>query len=598
MQPTPVLLTPEIIIKLYENYEPSKVKIWEMVRSFDPVDFSKLLYMLENVARNCRRELLTGTGGNNRYIIKQNVRDDDHTIILDFEPIIRLTPSIYYRNNVDEKNYFADTSAWAKHNETSMSAAAGSACDITKIMNDIRSGKRVNCETNDAVIEMIVHHNLSTTAYGRLLTDIKSLLLNENYHVDRNNVGVANKMSSNNNGTPFLGRIRETSIVLQFLQFYKSMSYNNASCVDNDPRGFRFLIVPPPTIIYNATDYYKMTHEDSANVIIQPYYMGLRVNVYLSPTEAKIFNAHGELISSLSTLCLRSNNYCTFEAIVLPVDKNNVVRSYRYWPYRSNIVVYIVDVYRVNQQMLINLPFVERISFAAPIVASSYLNNSSPHATQLRLECIPSHLQCAKRLEAQFIQNCDVFDPIVGIVVRNKMHVLIAPKNNATAAYAYKFNIRHGFDLLEMKPIDLYKLQVHDNVQTLRNYRYYFNLDMADYKIVCLVYGHCDRFFYICEYNRQVQQFVHAAKLERHFVDRCVKINKSCAKTTDDSYSDDITIRYKPDRIYVLNNKTQPRGVLYLRVYYNIHRHAIGYEIKLTDGRFKLPFKNHLLQQE
>lgn len=607
MPPTPILLTAELILKLYDNYEPSRVKMWEMVRSFDPVDFSKLLYVLENVVKSRRREVLalTTTTEND---VAATVAHDDRTIIMDYEPAIRLTPCTYYANHYDNKK-ITDlyTNIWAKHGETSADTTGGNVCGITKIMDDIRSGKRVVCNTDASAAEMIVHHNLSTSIYGKLLLDIKSLLLNENYQVDRNNFKLSNKMSNNGNGTAFSGRGKETSIVLQFLQFYKSMSYNNATCVDNDPRGFRFLLVPPPIPITNAEQYYNMTRSgsQSADFIYQPYYMGFRVNVYTSPTETKIFNTYGELIISLSNLCLRSRNYCTFEAIILPVDKNNVVRSYRYWAYRSNFIIYIVDVYRVNQRMLVTLPFSERITFAPGVVASSFLRANHGSATQPRLECIPSHLQNVKQLESRQLKNCDVFDPIVGVVIRNKMHCLTFAENEATMVRAYKFNIRHGFDLIEMKPVDFSQLLAHDNVRTLRNYRYYFNLDMADYKVVCLVYGHCARFFYICEYDRQLQQFVHVAKLERHITDRgggkhgnSVKFsnNKNNKRGIGDNGSD-ITLPYKPERLYVVNNKTLPRGLIYLRVYYNMHKHVIGYEIKLTDCRFKLPYTNHLLKK-
>lgn len=563
------------VFKIYKDFEPSKLKIWEIVRTYHPIEFAKLLYLLENVSRNYKRDAICL----NDSEIDYNFSKQHHVPYLlsaSENPCIRLergieVPSILWNT----------TTTTTTNNTNSTSPSLCFCCnekyDISHLLEYIQSPKYMASkyytqEFKKCRLFQILNHNIGTTYYASLLNSIQNLLFNENFQTDRNEID-----SNNNNNN--------SSIVIKFRQFYQNIIYKQS--VDSDVRNFRNIIIPKPVRIFDRDLMSSCSSSSSNNsssgnsdkqFMVQPLYQGLHVIVYTSPNETKCYSRFGCLQQNLAYSLKSDSDICTFEAIILPIDNLKHARSWRYWPFKSGFMFYVVDVFRYNQTILTSMPFRERAKYI-PLVVK---NNSSLFAAQLS--------KSWETLERDYIANRDIYDPIVGVVLRDPEQI-ISPNsdtggdrtnsidiniNNGNKNFkaienkAFYFNILYSFDLLQSKVVDLQLNLPPETVQCL-----HLNYEMADFKTVCVAYGHCDQFIYLCTYNRNLHQFVHAAKLTR----------------SPNEYN---KLTYKSEKIYVLNNETLPRGILYLRVYYDMSKNIIGYEHKCTDDRFKVAYTNPL----
>lgn len=714
----PPTLNMSDIFTIYTNYEPSSVKIWEIVRSYDPIEFAKFLYVLENVTKSRKRlaihidneQLATfSTINRNDHIIttnkriklntnsqdnsdsginsnngdsfldnpddgliiklknfktlriercvdyytfdnemftrRQNYKDsnennhngtfddhddfDQHTTTFDNNnntesedngniydklnnnenelfkynqnsaktsnvlinmndgALVNSEITIFWnRNNgnkftqqlnmkyTQEYNYKNTNISYDLNNIESIEQQQNNSQDIniTTIMNKLRNGNN----NMSYVFEKILNHNLGTYEYSSLLSNIQYLLFNDNFQMNRNDIN---------------GKQNNQSIVEQFLQFYKNLSFSQT--IDNDPRNFHFLVIPKarqyPTVELNrwmakenlilrpenknSSKCPENKNSSKSKYIYQPYFHGLHLIVYSSPTETKCYNRFGDLYPNFA-YTIRSKEPCTFEAIVLPTDSYKNTRSWRYWQYRHGWLIYIVDVYRYKQTILLSTPFEQRIAYA------KYIANG------VEIHLIPEHLSTINGIYKQYKKNRDIYDSIIGVYKRNCKHILCEKtlqqsmiewdsKQNEKFIDHHRnsyslFNLLYTFDILNLEVVTLNK---NCNLDSL-----HMNLEMADYRVLCIGYGHSEEYIYLCRYDRRCHQFVHAATLERLSYE-------SCALT------------YKPDKIYVINNKILPQGVLYLRVYFDVNLNVIGYDTKITDGRYKLPYENILYKQ-
>nr|WDA64807.1 gp48-like protein [Oryctes rhinoceros nudivirus] len=568
--------------KIFKNYEPSKLKMWEIARSFHPLDFSKLLYLLENVTVSSRRSTIALDDSLLNYNVPHDVDDADNDdgddddgntntipdiLILTDTPSIRLERSAYEMDDVFWNDNIASGRADDDDDDDDDDV------DIDTLLNYIRSNNFIQQTSSDQIVTSsssspspsppsssfgqsttardlrfrVLNHNIGTSYYHSFVKHVEFLLFNDNFQYDRNEYNS-----------------QHTSIVLKFMQFYKTINFKES--LNNDARNFRNIIVRKPQRIYVRDDV------DSDRYIVQPLYQGFHVVVYSSPTETKCYSRYGSLHANLA-YSIRCSEPCTFEAIILPIDKFNNPRCWRYWTFRSGFVMYIVDVFRYKQTILTSNPFKERIKYIDLIV------RNQPDI--LRSSIRKTHTWLS--IESAYVEARDLYDPIVGVVLRDPNYI-ISPRNASTVAAsaatsmpkafepkAFYFNILYSYDILQSKIVKLDPTYPLSIVRTL-----HLSYEMADYKTICVAYGHCDRFIYLCTYDRNLQQFVHAARLQR-------------------SPMEYTKLLYKPDRIFVVNHKTIPRGVLYLRVYYDLSKNIIGYEQKHTDDRFNLPYTNPLL---
>jgi len=668
------------IFTIYNNYEASNVKIWEIIRSYDPIEFAKFLYVLENVTKSRKRLAIhlddnqiadfssINRPANKKRRINNDINDvnnnnsdydDDIYIPISKFKTLRIERCVdYYKfdneifsnrqyqmpesqstnqqassnnntdgddfddisNNLNIQRSTKDSNTMISSNDNTLVRSEISIfwnrndgskftqhlntkyrnlwnvgekrypdINITNIMNDLRNEQitkshKLENDTKDnknnksidhrltSVYARILNHNIGTFSYASLLTNIRYLLFNDNFQLNRNDIN---------------GRQNNQTLIEQFLLFYKNLTFSQT--IDNDPRNFHFLVVPQPrqfpTIELNYWQSDNNLGNDASNFIYQPYFHGIHLVVYSSPTETKCFNRFGDLYANFA-YNLRSKEPCTFEAVILPTDSYGNTRSWRYWQYRQNWRMYIVDVYRYKQMVLLSKPFEERIIYAKKIANGNEILS------------IPDNLKSIDYLFKEYRKNKDIYDSIIGIYRRHRKHILCEPSlqqlsmlengndrlntSNLRSPKTIKhidhrrnsyilFNLLYTFDMLDLKVIPLDK--------SCDINRLHMNLEMADYKVLCLGYGHTESKIYLCRYDRTCHQFVHSATLERLNIESC-------------------KLHYKPDKIYVINNKIIPQGILYLRVYFDINYNVVGYDTKITDGRFKLPYDNILYNIE
>jgi hypothetical protein len=539
------------IFKIYNNFEPSRLKMWEIVRSYDPIQFTKLIYLLENVSYK-RGKVNDAFNLNNddlrEFCNYQEEREAPHDCDLKLEinmnATIRLErvrvnngPILLFNGNPND-----ETNNYNRHEND---------IDIGIIMNLIRIGispeantsSNNDCDNNETLqnkynsiyIKLLIH-NIGTKNYGELLNSINFQLFTENLQHDRNS-----------------SYALKTSTASRYLQFYNML--NCYAFQDFDPRRFRFMVMPRSRRIYERIN---NQHE----YLIQPLYQGFYVVVYGNKNETRFYNRYGELIVGIGYNA-RMNVSATFIGILLPVDKWGNVRSWRYWYYRHSFIVYIVDVLRYEQIMLIDRPTIERLKYSKMIESEYFIRsigNDDGTATSW------------DQIESNYNQNKDVYDPIIGVVLRK-------PNDLANVTpLEYRFNIKYCFDLRTMNVVDLTNTGLY-GIKDLDNSKVHITCEMADYRTNCIAYGHTKTEIYLCEYNRQLHQFIHSATLKRFPHDEGVKF------------------KYKFEKLYVINGKILPFGVMYLRIYYDMNYTIIYYEQKMTDSKFDNPYTNPLLSR-
>lgn len=735
------------VFKIFNNYEPTRIKIWEIVRSFDYIEIAKLLFLLENTVRDRKRCVISlteeqieefiiqpqsnlkspyimGASSSNSPPSPQQLSSSlpllptsssslpsssssssvaskvamadttkitncssnlydrmycnnsyyNQTVALSLTPSLRIervqaeTTKVKWkkRNKPDHMLYENVQTTKTIHDNTN-ELIGHHYLDVTidVIMNALRNSTIILPITN--VYASILMHNLGTTFYGSFVGHIETLLLPENLQSDRNDTS------------------RMESITARFLQYHKMITEWHMLKLDS--RSLRFVMIPPAQRIYNPNALLEnaTSYDD---YVFQPLYQGFHVVVYGSCQETRCYNRYGELIHNIGyNLKLPLN--CTFEGVILPLDHKQRIRSWRYWNFRHSYIIYIVDVFRFEQEVLLDKPFKTRIVYADMIIdalhqhtiklqkkinnqtqekqlkyqqnalpidttttttttisttniGSSYkcnnghitnsidadattsnsssnkrsssssssssrsnmtindtsiINNfkidgnvkyNTRHRTSNRINQnelrdhisvteiihkLPSTLCTWMAIEKRYERNEDVFDPIVGVVIRKKNDMSLGIKH-------YKFNIRYLYDTFKgFIQIENYNDVKHLNFLQIAPY-----FEMVDFFCVAIIYADCQKYLYICEYDRDIQQFVHRAKIQRLPYDDSRKMQ----------------LHYKPETIYVVNNQAKSQisnGIIYVRLYYDLSHRIIGYEFKMTDGRYKIPYNSKIFNK-
>lgn len=607
------------ILKIFNDFEPSRLKLWEIVRTYNYVDFAKFIYLLENVTTAKKRthitidhialygeriaELLHKQASHIESL--ESMLDNSTDAISPTQSMIEAlltnglehtdfelpTTTAFSNLRVDRTDWQNLDIIWAKKTDAivvaendryAMSSDAYSQIEmlqkylpgsinisIDTLMTHIRL-KKID-ETN--LLERIVTHNIGTQHYFNFLTMMQYLLFPANQQASRNE----------SNAT-------ELSGVTQFINFYKMI--HNQQIDDIDPRGCRSLVLPKPRRVFtrNLNEIYADTMATNGghlpnNIIVQPLYQGLHVIVYAAPNETRCYSSTGELCTGIA-YALRCKVNCTFQAIVLPLDALGNVRSWRYWNYRTSFIMYVVDVLRYEQLILTSRPQKVRLRYVDRIV------EDNPQILK-----IPKDHSSWLAIEERYNKHRDIYDPIVGVMLRDGDSVIDGTLKNKPIEF--RFNILYTFDLYTNRVVEVSKvlneIDAFNKSKTLSELtsndkselishdynlgRLFLNFEMADYKTICLAYGNCDTYIYLFRYNRNIHQFMHAGKLKR----LPYEYNKLSYQRTE--------------LIYVLNCRIRPMGVMYLRVYYNQSRQVIAYETKPMDSRYKVPYTNVLYPQ-
>lgn len=513
------------VFRIFHNYEPSRIRLWEIARTYDPIQFAALIYLVENVSKSTKRPVMD-------LPEEEYINGFASTTVM---PATNKPPTLNLaypepqldRVKVDVEDFFdaaASVNDIHHHN-------------IGRHKNDYKIVDMVKYICNKALHPLkrnmyidILEHNLGTVDYAKFVQHIQYLLLPDNLHCDRNG-----------NGVHYVG-----STVTRFLQFVKMMQFKYHEV---DPRNCRFIMTPKPVRIYekpwNCEELY----------VVQPLYNGFSTIIYSTPSETRCYNRYGELIPNL-LYGSRFNAHITFEAIILPMDIKGFVRSWRYWPYKNDYVIIPVDVFRYDQNILTDVPFVERQKYIKRIkgkhIRNHYLSDANTSSWN--------------EIKRNYDERADIYNPIVGIILREKNHTMISHRRHCE----YRFPILISFNLKTLQIVRLKEAKDED----VKNLHY--NYEMSDHRKVAVAYGHDENYYYLCSYDRFTHQFKHAAKLER--------LPYDVGEPT-----------YKPESIYVICSETQCRGVCYLRIYYNKLKNVIGYETKHTTSKFDVPKQNQFL---
>lgn len=408
-------------------------------------------------------------------------------------------------------------------------------------VRNIDSHKKVSGAIN--LIDFI--HLYKTTPYENLPNNCKILLHNlGTTQYKRFCINVASMMleHSQTNRNEFI-RIDE-KLEEKFLQYYKYFNYDNI--LKEIPSSYNFCnIIRPP----NQRLYDKMPEELIENYFIQPFYKGFRVVINVNNGVVQCFNRYGKIIQKFLYGLKLDNKHVTFEAVVLSFDGIKP-RAWTHWSYRKKFIVIITDIFRLNEKMLLKLAYSERMKYLHKITGTNVEHVSNfPDVNKIY------NLNMA----------LDFFNPIVGVVYKAKY------KNCAESHIEYKFPMVHYFDYFSNSikhfdgSVSLMENKMNQNV--------YINFEMSHYKTVCLVYSNDDKYLYVCKFIEY--HFVFVGKIERLLTDTGELNYENCS-------------------LYVLNSPVKPKGVIYLRVYYNCDcgvKEIIGYNFKKTTCMHDLPNK-------
>lgn len=515
-----MLLASDLLRVFDENYEPSRARVWEIVRTVHPVHCAALLYLLDNVkkSRNATPLRLPSTEE------VETPRSDgaDRVYETAVRPTLNMTRVAVTRQLIPSTR---DVDAYIYDPRD----ASGN-LTVIGLLHVVRDGAREPLTLRDRV----ALHNLRTHYCTQFVNNVRYFLLPDDMQANRNEFGT----------------VDARSVTEKFLHYYHSLAADGdkSGCYLN-PKSLRYVTRSPLTAID------ARPADSERDYIVQPLYQGYRVVVNCNERETRCYNCYGELLQGFLYNARFTVN-ATFEAIVLPVDRDGRMRSWRYGAARTDgkkaHVLVVVDVFRIDHRLLVQSPFCER---AAHI--------RSVDGTHVRLYAQSGW----DALERAYYDRADLYDPVVGVVIRHKQSGCGVPPQ------AYRFNMTTCYDFLTDT--------VHRLVGrvTLKEFqRVHFNLDMADRRTVCTVYAHDESHYYVCTFDRKRYQFVHCAVLDR---------------------LSDIAHRrpkYTSEPVYVVGARLMPMGVTFMRVYYTeLDRTIVGFEQKLTASMYDVPYRDPFL---
>jgi len=254
-----------------------------------------------------------------------------------------------------------------------------------------------------------------------------------------------------------------------------------------------------------------------------------------------------------------------FERVIKQIQAVGGILSAEYF------VIIIVDVLRVNDVMLVDLPYKERMRYAQSLAKNTdnvivAKTCSGSNATRLMTLLEREHHDVG----------FDMFSPINGIMYRKKTSVAKIPP----AQYLFSQSVLYNFHKDKFD-------RIYGSCSLNVPFDSYFPLDMAETCTIVTVYAHDDDYYYTCVYDRVKFIFTHEAIMDR----TCDMWRKQ--------------IRYRNDLIYVRGAVIMPMGVAFMRVYHNYNqthrlvgtdnrskRVILGYEFKLTTSMYDVPYES------
>nr|WOJ45378.1 GrBNV gp48-like protein [Apis mellifera nudivirus] len=539
------------IFLMFHYFEPSRAKLWEMTRRYNPIHIAAFLYLLsitrvrKSIAKKeAVRDPITLIESELKSFCNYRVFNINQSLTVDWVECLLLNEDILAERVIVQK---------PKDSLCNVRSARYHVYDIT-VLQLIRYLQRCIHGDNGVLRNRfadIIAHNLATKLYQMFLENISFMLFSDNLHSSRGE----------------LSDLASRCVVQEYLRFYKMMHHRDAIV---EPNKFRFVVIPRPTLVIDRPNELNTVGE----YIFQPWYRGFHVIVNTTPTKTRCYNRHAELLQGWLA-SERYNFHSCFEAIILPTSRcNNTYRSWRYWQYRYSYRIMVVDVLRYEGIDLLNVPFESRLSYISRI--------RSKHT------CVALTSRSWQEIEQLNTTNDDMYSSIRGIIARHKLHVplgrydpnsdeiirqeveetqpcILAAQLSQVSIFGYIFPVRIlGYDLYQRCHIL--------STTSLTNYRCpHYNLDVAPNSFVVQVYAHLSSRYFICAYNIAAHQFEHVATLRR-------------------IESDIVVPRYRAERVYIVGAQVKTRGLLYMRLYFDTRwQHFLGYEHKPTLGKYDVP---------
>lgn len=481
------------VLELFKNLEVSRVLLIQFVKSFNHNHIAGLLYLLESCRSNKKIKCF-----NIEYEYTIQPSNLVYTLALNKEIMTTeraiTTTQPFIKNDYNKHCLLLDV--------------------ITKFKNN---------NTNFSLKERILLNNIATTKYQKFLKDVSSNFFPEFLQINRNE----NEMQTC------------TTIYQKFLHYIHFLNCR-LDTININPRKFRYITRPKPIRI-------DVTPINSEKYIIQPLYQGYRLIINSNGNNTvHCYNIYGELINALNTTLnsVKIRN-ATFEAILLP-KINNTNQSWKIWNFKTDFALVVVDVFRIEQIMLVDLPYYKRNRFISQLSQDSHIEYTAPNLT---LDEIKS---CSN----------NIFHPIKGIVFREKEGSISKPIK------CFNFNLITYYDF---KRDSIKNISHNISDYNLVLCRVFVDLEIADFKQTLLIYGKDDHFYYTCRFNPHICKFQHWSKIQLVPADiLCELVFKKNAS------------------IYVVDAQSKILGYAFLRVYFTKNQHVLGYEHKMTSSAFDI----------
>jgi len=307
---------------IFDNYQPSKILVWEIVRTMHPLHCAALLFVLENVIKNNKAETLTfektgnkhddgscttesivsKTGCYKDHIIHQNrntYTDDIEESTNEQYHVVRCAtrPTLSLQRCI--RDFKILPILMDNEIETSDGVGNLTILGLVKLMQN--DNKYNTSKHKHSELEIIVMHNLRTRGYAQFAKNILNYLLPETMQRDRYTVS-----ARGTNGNLLADTCREDSLSVRFLQFYESIvnCNNNDNRYDFGPntgcdvapvmvresRTFRTINRPRPIEAFKAPENLERDY------YVQPRYVGYHVVVNSTNTETRAYNRYSELL--------------------------------------------------------------------------------------------------------------------------------------------------------------------------------------------------------------------------------------------------------------------------------------------------------------
>lgn len=535
------------ITLMFENFQSSRCKLWEIIRSYNPIHVAALLYILENTVlnRKCESVELRDLRVMNSHKTPVDFHLSEQTTKLNImRPTNANDRSCVF--NVDQQQQ--RPTRVIEFNGINMKDLKFT--NVLELLELLKDGKRMNLlseplNQNEYQLDMANRVISRTVLYNTTTPEWRNFLRCMIYQLFPDNLQIARYDNVSNMS------MTASSIVNKYLTYYKMITQPDTFDTINS-MDLKYMIIPKPVVCSRERMYSMDDH------VIQPYYHGFYIIVNSSDTSIRVYNRWSEhiIVSSHIQKDIRESVNglnCSLIAVLLPKDARGNLRSWRYWPYRTSCDVIIIDILRYKSKNLVTLPLVERLK---------YLENVRV-AKSIKIIDSTKHID---DYEKQY-NECDVdlYSAMIGVVAKPKYSRL-----STKESFVYRFPVKYTFDLITNCVVPA----ITDDAPNTPKRRLFFNPELAQYQTTVMIYNHDSKWFYACRYSINHHQFEHWGRFQRYD-------------------HDNENIKYViSERIMVLNSPLPlTRGVFYLRVYYNDDCEYLGYDRKFTASRYDVPIR-------